>query len=139
MLYNLNVYIIFAGGIEMAKKLEEYTLEEITGYINKNLDALIMIDGEADKYRAIVKKGFFTDFLEDTGSYSDLIQKLWININDGKDTITDDYKVFIPTYGKFSGKYSKRLKITENDNTHTSPTRRSPRSRTPTSSRCMST
>ena len=43
----------------MAKKLEEYTLEEITGYINKNLDALIMIDGEADKYRAIVKKGFF--------------------------------------------------------------------------------
>ena len=103
----------------MAKKLEEYTLEEITGYINKNLDALIMIDGEADKYRAIVKKGFFTDFLEDTGSYSDLIQKLWININGGKDTITDDYKVFIPTYGKFSGKYSKRLKITENDNTHT--------------------
>ena len=105
----------------MAKKLEEYTLEEITGYINSNLDALIMVDAEADNYRALVRNGFFDGFIEETGIYTALIQKLWFHLNNesGQETVSKDYQVFVPTFGKFTGKYSKRIKISENDMTHT--------------------
>ncbi|MBO4608531.1 MAG: GGDEF domain-containing protein [Lachnospiraceae bacterium] len=105
----------------MAKKLEEYTLEEITSYINSNLDALIMVDAEADVYRTLVRNGFFSDFIEETGSYNALIQKLWFHLKHegGQETVSKDYQVFVPKFGKFTGKYSKRIKITENDTTHT--------------------
>ena len=65
----------------MSKKLEEYTVEEITSQIKSNLDSVVIIDAEADTYRALVRKGIFADLFEETGSYVALTQKLWFHLN----------------------------------------------------------
>ncbi len=102
----------------MGKSLADYTFEEIVEFFKGNIDAVLVVDAGVDSYKTLVKKGMFTDFIEETGSYKGLIEKLWFHLNDAEDKkITEDYQVFIPTFGKFSGKYSKRLKITDNDNT----------------------
>ena len=102
----------------MGKNITDYTIEEITQFIKANLDAVLLVDAETDTYKTVVKRGMFTDFIDETGSYKALIEKLWFHLNDSMDKVTEDYQVFIPTFGKFSGKYSKRLKIEEGGNTH---------------------
>ncbi|MBP5472737.1 MAG: GGDEF domain-containing protein [Lachnospiraceae bacterium] len=102
----------------MSKKLEEYTVEEVASYIKANLDSVLIIDAEADSYRALVRNGIFKDLFEETGSYNTLTQKLWFHLSGKKETVTEDYQVFVPTFGKFSGKYSKRITITEDETPH---------------------
>ena len=102
----------------MSKKLEEYTVEEVAAYIKASLDSVIIIDSEADSYRALLRSGIFKDFIEETGSYNELVQKLWFHLNDEKKTVTEDYQVFIPTFGKFTGKYSKRITVFEDETPH---------------------
>ena len=102
----------------MSKKLEEYTVEEVAAYIKASLDSVIIIDSEADSYRALLRSGIFKDLFEETGSYNELVQKLWFHLNDEKKTVTEDYQVFIPTFGKFTGKYSKRITVFEDETPH---------------------
>ena len=102
----------------MGKNIESYTVKDLEGFFSENADSLIIVDAEADTYRALTKKGMFIDFIPDTGSYHELIEKLWFHLGKTMDKITEDYQVFVPTYGKFSGKYSNRLKITINEVAH---------------------
>ena len=102
----------------MGNDYKNYSLDDAISFIGNNVDALLLVDAQSDSYKSLVKKGFFSDFIEETGSYTGLIQKLWFHLNKGQGTVTEDYQVFAPTYGKFSGKYSKRLKLTENDVHH---------------------
>ena len=99
----------------MEYDINKITAKETEDYIKSNLDAVLFVDAKSDTYKTLLKRGMFTDFIDDTGSYNALIEKLWFHLSDSRDKITDDYKVFIPTYGRFSGKYSRRLKIVEND------------------------
>lgn len=99
----------------MEYDINKITAKEAEDYIKSNLDAVLFVDAKSDTYKTLLKRGMFTDFIDDTGSYNALIEKLWFHLSDSRDKITDDYKVFIPTYGRFSGKYSRRLKIVEND------------------------
>jgi diguanylate cyclase (GGDEF)-like protein len=102
----------------MERNIESFTKEDIDSFIAKNVDALLLVDVNADTYKTIKKGGLFDAFLEEGGSYHDLIEKLWFHLSGKIDKITENYQVFVPTYGKFSGKYSKRLKILENDTPH---------------------
>ena len=102
----------------MGKGYEEYSLEDVKDFFGKNVDAIIVVDAKGDLYRTLAKKGIFADFIEDTGSYHELIEKLWFHFEKTMDKITEDYQVFVPTYGKFSGKYSNRLKISVNGSMH---------------------
>ena len=102
----------------MGKSYEEYSLEDVKDFFGKNVDAIIVVDAKGDLYRTLTKKGIFADFIEDTGSYHELIEKLWFHFEKTMDKITEDYQVFVPTYGKFSGKYSNRLKISVNGSMH---------------------
>ena len=102
----------------MGKIFDEFTLDDVAKYLNKNVDALLLVDADADAYRTVVKRGMFETFLDEKGSYKALIEKLWFHFEGTNDKITEDYQVFIPTFGKFSGKYSKRLKIMQNDVQH---------------------
>jgi diguanylate cyclase (GGDEF)-like protein len=102
----------------MGTKFEDYTLDDAAAFMHDNVDALLLIDAQSDSYKSLIKKGMFSDFLEDTGSYRELIRKLWFHLNDGYGEISEDYQVFIPTFGKFSGKYSKRIKVVEKDTPH---------------------
>ncbi len=102
----------------MGTRFEDYTLDDANAFMGNNVDAVLLVDAESDTYRTLVQRGFLSTFIESSGKYTDLIQKLWFHLNKGQETITEDYQVFAPTFGKFSGKYSKRLKIVENDTPH---------------------
>ena len=94
--------------------INDITLEDVTSYAMKNADAIIVADGRADTYRALARRGLFAKLLDADGSYLDLIEKLWYHFNNSSDTVIEDYRVFIPTAGKFVGKYSRRINISFN-------------------------
>ncbi len=98
--------------------IDEYSYDDALKFINTSVDCVIIVDGDADKYRTLVKKGIFTDYIDDEGDYIDLVRKLWYHFNNSDEDITEDYHVFIPNEGRFGGKYSKRVNIIENDITH---------------------
>lgn len=100
------------------KSINDYTLGDAVEYIEKNVDSIIIVDGDKDLYRALVRKGFFSDFIEETGSYHDLMEKLWFHFNNSDEKITDQYHVFLPKVGEFSGKYCKRIKVVFQNVTH---------------------
>ena len=102
----------------MEYDIDRFSLADANEFISGNVDALLFVDAKADTFKALVKRGMFTDFIEDKGSYHELIEKLWFHLNDTMEKITEDYQVFIPTFGQFSGKYSRRLKIVDNETPH---------------------
>ncbi|MCR5587031.1 MAG: GGDEF domain-containing protein [Lachnospiraceae bacterium] len=97
-------------------ELNSYGVQEITELISKNIDAVLLVDEPENKYRTIIKKGFFQKFLKEEGEYKELIEELWFHLNESQKKITEDYHVFIPTFGKFEGKYSKKLKLSFDGN-----------------------
>ncbi len=93
------------------KALEEYTAEEAALLLQKNVDAIILVDTTLGKYRALSRRGVFKAFIDETGDYNELIEKLWFHFSGTNEKITKDYSVFVSYYGEFKGKYSRRLKI----------------------------
>ena len=107
------------GGYVMAKTLENFTFQDAASFIENGIDAIVVVDSESDTYRTLAKKGLFEDFINETGSYKDLTQKLWFHLkNDQETEVTEDYQVFIPRFGKFKGKYSRRLKLFKDGSPH---------------------
>ncbi len=103
----------------MIKTLDNFTLKDASDFIVNGIDAIVVVDAESDSYRALVKKGLFEDFMEEKGSYKALTQKLWFHLKDEQETeVTEDYQVFIPRFGKFKGKYSRRLKLFKDGTPH---------------------
>lgn len=99
-----------------SQKIENYTLDDIFEIFKEKVDAIVIINAELDRYKSICRKGIFSDIIKESGSYHDLIEKLLFNFNNS--SITRDYHVFIPLYGKFHGKYSKRLKLVYDNTPH---------------------
>jgi len=97
---------------------EDCTLEQASDIVGMEMDSVVIVDGNNNKYRALVRRGIFSDLIDENGSYHDLIEKLWFHFNNSPDTLIEDYHVFIPTAGKFVGKYSKRINVSFNDITH---------------------
>ena len=93
------------------KALENYSVEDIPELIKGYVDAVVVADSELNKYRSIFRKGMFENFLDDEGSYHDLIEKLVFHFNESNEKITEDYRVFLSSYGEFQGKYSRRIKL----------------------------
>ena len=93
------------------KALESYSIEEVTGLLQKNVDAIVLVDTTLAKYRALSRNGIFRTFIDETGDYHELIEKLWFHFNGTNEKIAKDYTVFVSYYGEFKGKYSRRLKI----------------------------
>ena len=93
------------------KKIEDYTLEDAVELLKENVDTIIIIDGKLNTYRALVRRGFFADHLDETGNYHDLIEKLWFHLANSNEQVAGDYKSFVSYYGDFKGKYSRRLKL----------------------------
>ena len=103
----------------MGKNIKDFTVEDVVQFLRGNIDALLLVDAGTDTYKTLLRRGMFAEFIDEEGSYKGLIEKLWFHLNDeNHDKITDDYQVFIPAFGKFSGKYSRRCKIMDNGTAH---------------------
>ncbi|MBR5164688.1 MAG: GGDEF domain-containing protein [Ruminococcus sp.] len=99
-------------------KLDDLTYEKILGLLGSSVDALIVADQSTDEYKAVTRKGVFLVVLDENGTYTDLVKKLWFHLSNSEKDITEEYQVFIPNLGKFVGKYSKRLKLNVHNITH---------------------
>jgi len=102
----------------MMQTINDISFEQALEYFGKAVSALIVADENADTYRALVRRGVFVDALAETGTYKELVHTLWFHHYDDGRKITDTYDVFIPNMSKFTGKYSKRLKLLVNDIPH---------------------
>ena len=47
------------------RNLDDFTVEEISRMLKDAVDAVIIVDGAADKYRTLVRHGFFEKYLKD--------------------------------------------------------------------------
>jgi len=94
--------------------------EDMVEIFKKNVDVLLIVDAKEDIYRTVICKGIFTDFIEETGKYNELIENLWFHFNGTQEKITEEYRVFLPVFGEFQGKFSKKLKlyVEEDDKVH---------------------
>ena len=99
-------------------RISNITFDDAVRYAGQSADAIIVADGKADVYKALARRGFLPEYLNEEGRYLDLIERLWYHFNNSEDKVIEDYHVFIPTAGKFVGKYSKRLNITFNETAH---------------------
>ena len=99
----------------MNTNINDITLENALGIIKDQADAIIAVNTDEDSYHTILRRGLFTDFIEENGVYKELIEKLWYHFNNSDKRITEDYHVFIPSLGKFVGKISKRMKVIYQD------------------------
>ncbi|MBR4790578.1 MAG: GGDEF domain-containing protein [Treponema sp.] len=98
--------------------MSDYSKESVSDLLYKKVDSLIIVDAHNNTYKTVKKTGFFEKFIEDEGIYNDLIEKLWFHFANSSAKITEDYHVFVPTIGKFSGKYSNRISLVLDNEVH---------------------
>lgn len=93
------------------KSLYDFTINDVTGLLTENVDAIVVVDPAIDAYKSIVRHGLFVNFLKESGIYHDLILDLWFHFSDSNEMVTGDYQIFADSTGVFKGKYSRRLKL----------------------------
>ncbi len=89
--------------------MSKYTDADVGRMLNANMDAILVVSSVEDTYYRIKCTKLFSDFIEDTGSYKDLIEKLCFHMSENNARISDDYQVFLPKMIDFKGKYSRKL------------------------------
>ena len=104
-------WIIRGTGLMKDKNITDYSIEDAAELFLGNVDALVVVDSSIDTYKAVVRRGIFEDFLEESGSYHDLILDLWFHFNDSSEKVSGDYQIFADSTGVFKDKYSRRLKL----------------------------
>ena len=95
----------------MKKSVFDYTLEDLARLIRDHVDTVLVADAETNEYHSFLRKGIFEQVLSEQGKYTDLIEALWFRLGDSQERITENYHVFLPSYGRFSGKISKRIRV----------------------------
>ena len=95
-----------------------YSDNEINAVLYDNIDALLVVSSKEDTYKAIKRSDGMSKFIDENGSYKDLIEKLLFHMNDTNMRITDDYQVFLPKMGEFNGKYSRKINVLINNVKH---------------------
>lgn len=100
------------------QNMDQITFGQALDYLGRSVGALVIADQNADSYRALVRRGIFQELLGESGTYKELMQALWFHFNKSDKGITEDYQVFIPIFGSFTGKNSKRLNLLVNDTPH---------------------
>ena len=98
--------------------LENSSAVDIAKIIVDNVDQVYIVNSKNNTYRRVVTHGFMTDYIPESGSYENLMELLYFHIGETGERITDDYRVFMSSFGTYRGKYSRRLKITLDETTH---------------------
>ena len=95
----------------MIKSFEDYTIADVPELLLDNVDSVILVDAPTDQYKALLRKGFFEQYIEESGSYHDLIIDLWFHFDGSSEKVSSDYQIFADNTGDFRKKYSRRLNI----------------------------
>ena len=110
-----SIFFNLGGLVVNDKPISEMTLDDAISFFKDNVGAVIVADGKADTYRSVLITGVFKDLLSENGKYHELIEKLWYHFNKTSESITEDYQVFIPISGVFSGKYARKVTLSINN------------------------
>ena len=94
-----------------SSRIEALSADDAITFFRDNVGALAIIDGKADVYKTVMRRGIFSHIIDNSGKYHDLIEKLWFHFNKSSESVIEDYHVFIPAAGTFTGKYSRRVKL----------------------------
>jgi len=100
------------------KSLEEYSLNDVFEIFKEKADAILFVNAELDCYKSVSRKGIFLDIINESGVYHDLIEKLVFHFSNSTSKIINDYQVFAPLFGRFNGKYSRRIKLLHDNSFH---------------------
>ncbi len=93
------------------KRPGQYTSEDVIHLFSELVDVIIVVDKTTDKYHTVIRRGMFEALFDEEGDYNDLISTLLIHLNTTSEKLTEGYQVFLPNFGTFTKKYSKRLKL----------------------------
>lgn len=93
------------------KNFLDYSLADVSETLSRTVDSLVLVDATVDKFKAVLRKGFFEKLIPESGSYHDLIIDLWFHFDGSNEKVTTDYQVFADHTGDFKKKYSRRLNI----------------------------
>ncbi len=97
---------------DMSKmKLSQYTCEEVTRRFSELVDAIVVVDKTTDRYRTVISRGIFTELFDKEGDYHDLLSTLLLHLNTTSGKLPENYQAFLPNFGTFTDKYSRRLKL----------------------------
>ena len=61
--------------------MSDFTKENISDLLFQNVDSIVIVDAQKGSYQAVKRTGLFEKIIQDTGSYNDLLKRLWFNIN----------------------------------------------------------
>lgn len=93
------------------KKPEQYTSDDVISLFGKNVDVVVVVDKATEKYHAVIRRGLFENLIEDEGDYNDLLSTLMIHLNTTSEKLPEGYQAFLPNFGTFTRKYSRKLKL----------------------------
>ena len=103
----------------MKNTIWDYTVDDLTGLVRDRVDAVLIADSEANEYRTFSRKGIFANLIGEKGNYTELIETLWFHLGETQEKITENYHVFLPSYGRFTGKISRRIRLFDAESNNT--------------------
>lgn len=98
--------------------MRTYSDAEVASVLSDSIEVVLVVSSKEDTYQKIKCSELFSDLLDDTGSYKDLIEKLCFHLSDSDTKITDEYQVFLPKMIDFKGKYSRKISCEINGEKH---------------------
>lgn len=99
----------------MDNNIKNNELASVFEIIGNEIDAVYEIDYNADYYRAIKSSSMFERMFGLEGTYFELSRKIIFNFIDKKGDVTPEYDIFIPYLNQFNGKFSRKMKIYDDD------------------------
>ena len=98
--------------------LEDITPKMVAGLLTDLVDQVIVVDCTTNRYKRLISRGFMEECFPGEGNYDELLEKLFFHMKDSGENIFDTYKVFLPSYGTYNEKYTRRCKIKYKDEQH---------------------
>lgn len=88
--------------------MKEYSNRDINDFLYNNIDALIIVSANEDKYKVVKCSEVIADLIGKEGSYKELVEKFWFHMSDSNAKISEEYQVFLPKMGEFKGKAAQK-------------------------------
>jgi len=88
--------------------MKEYSNREINDFLYANIDALLIVSANEDKYKVIKASDNIIKGIGKEGSYNELVEKFWFHMSDNNSKIADEYQIFLPKMGEFKGKSAQK-------------------------------